>query len=206
MVKLTEISDDVNLFVYSDSGFTASVGTSEAGGTTAERVILLAGVENLYIRVALVSGSKAEFNLAVMEAGSEAEGPGPETASNLGNITTSAAGNGSIEFIDYDLGFDADWWQFSIASAQDVTIETSQLGEQFDTEMWLYKVDTTLAAVEYAWDGSGNDLIGYNDDSVGLYSQIVEPLSAGTYVVRVGYSTFYGTPGEGEYTVTVSVP
>ena len=207
LLRVEQMTEDVNLYVYGDSVFSTSAGSSKAAGTAPEQVVLLSTGEKLFIRVSLVTGLGAQYTLSVTEAPKMSEAPGPETGVDLGSIATPVTANGTIQFIDYDTGVDADWWQFSIGSRQDVTIETSQTGEQFDTEISLYKVDTTLAAVEYAWDSSGNDLVGFNDDGgTGYYSRIVDTLNAGTYVVRVNYSTFYGTPGEGSYAITVSVP
>jgi len=207
LLRVEQMTEDVNLYVYGDSVFSTSAGSSEAAGTAPEQVVLLSTGEKLFIRVSLVAGLGAQFTLSVTEAPKVSEAPGPETAVDLGSVATPVTANGAIQFIDYDTGLDADWWQFSIGSTHDVTIETSQTGALFDTEMSLYRVDTTLSEVEYAWDGTGNDIIGFNDDvGTGYYSRIVDTLNAGTYVVRVNYSTLYGTPGEGSYAITVSVP
>ncbi len=214
MVTVTEMTEDVNLYVYSDSSFLTSVGSSSVVGTANEKTILLKGNDHLYIRVGLESGSGADYKLVVTEADEGTEGPAPETATDLGTIVTSANGSGEIKFMQYGVGFDVDWWQFSLGSTQTVTVETSQYGpDKFDTEIWLYEVNSTLADVVYSWDNPDYDLIGEadmiyaNDDEsiMTSYSQITQSLGMGNYVVAVGYSAYWGTPAPGEYNITVSV-
>ena len=78
---------------------------------------------------------------------------------------TNTAGN--IQYFG-----DADWYQFTVATAGTYRVQT-YLGTLTDTILKLYD------------PGNQNDLIGQNDNAVGLASRLTLPLNPGTYYAKI---------------------
>jgi len=67
---------------------------------------------------------------------------------------------------------DANWFEFTVPAAGTYRIQTT-LGTLTDTILKLYG------------PGNRNDLVGLNDNAVGLDSRLVLPLAPGTYYVKI---------------------
>ena len=107
-----------------------------------------------------------------------------------GGITTltvnAAAVTGTIS-----PALDADWYQFTVATAGAYTIDTNA-GTLTDSILDLYGPNSQTTFITENDDYSGTDLM----------AQITQTLSPGTYYVKAtGYSTYTGT-----YTIRVTTP
>ena len=90
---------------------------------------------------------------------------------------------------------DEDWVTFTLATPQQVTITTSQLGSFLaDTELTLY-------------DSGLNEVTSDQDSGTGYFSEIVQNLVASTYFVKVTAQSNWGLqmPTDG-YTLTITSP
>ena len=201
-IEVTGNTGTVDIDVFVDDAFASQIsGTGSTVSTGATAV-----GTTLYIRITADTGVGTSFTLTVTES---TEGPGPESAADLGTLSGPIVVNGLFTGTPYATGRDADWWQFTVSTTATVEIETIELVDPEDTRIYLYAVDTTLNDVDYSWSGSppppyGADLVEWDDDQgAGLFSIITRSLPAGTYVVRVD---LLSSADAGEYTLTISIP
>ncbi len=118
------------------------------------------------------------------------QGPDPDQYEPDDSYSQAAtiAVDGGAQDHTFHAAFDADWVKFTVTStSQTYYIETSNLGLDADTELYLFASD-------------GTTMLTYNDDYVGLASRIEHTFgSTGTYYVMI--AELYGELGS--YSVEV---
>jgi subtilisin family serine protease len=102
--------------------------------------------------------------------------------------------NGTKQTHDFHVPGDHDWLKFNALGGSSYIIETSELGPESDTYLYLYKTDGTTE-------------ITHDDDSgVGLASKIIWNCSiSGTYFVMVRHYSLSAFGPETRYNISVTV-
>ncbi len=172
-VTLANLPADHDLYVYSGSGGTPTpVGTSTAGGTTAEEVVLPARSAGTYF-VKVKGATSADFDGSTAYRLRFASALLGDDAPDTQGLVTSSSPNDTD--LDRYIGSatDIDWFKFHLSSASGLNVGLSNLPADYDVA--LYEPDGTLLA--YSNNAETADE---------LMSQPVLP--AGDYYVKVyGY-------------------
>jgi len=188
---------DTYLYLYDTDTTTEVTHDDDSGTGLASRIAWTAPSDGTYyVRVRHYSsdryGSDTDYDLSITGAETGSPPDSYEDDDGPGDASTITV-NGSAQTHNFHDTGDNDWVKFSATLGTDYIIETSNLGSNCDTYVYLYDTDGTTE-------------IARNDDgSTGLASRITWTAPAdGTYYIRVRHysGSRYGDGTDYDLTVT----
>jgi len=169
-VTLSGMDYDVDLYVYSDSGFSTLIDSSTAVSTTTDVATAMAAYQTLlYIKVFSISGG-TNFTLAVADTGAIASAGSVSAPVSIGSRVAGAVTNvsGGANTID-------SYYVVTVSPATSYTVTMSGLSADLDLFLYSNSTFTTLLDSSAA-GGTTNDSV--TGTSVGSYLYIrVHPFS-----------------------------
>ena len=145
---------DTYLYLYNSDGATELAHDDDSGGRLASRIVWSApNSGTYYARARHYSGARfgatTSYDLRITNAGASADGYEPDNTAAQARVFEV---NGTAQAHNFGAANDNDWVKFSVTAGTQYTIETSGLGTDADTYLYLYGTD-------------GSAEIAHDDDS-----------------------------------------
>ncbi len=197
-IKTSNLGDesDTYMYFYDTDGITLITYDDDGGDEyLASKIVWTCSVSGTYyVRVEHYSysayGADTNYDLSISTTGTSGDAYEPDDTYSQANYIST---DGSKQTHNFHVALDKDYVKFDAVAGESYVIETSDLGDESDTYMYLYNTD-------------GTTLITYNDDGGDEYlaSKIVWTCSvSGTYYVGVEHYSYSAYGPDTNYNISI---
>jgi hypothetical protein len=177
-VTLSGMDSDVDLYVYSDSGFSTLINSSTAVSTTTDVVTAIAAYQTvLYIKAYSID-SGTSFTLSVADTGARASDGSVSAPVSIGNRVAGAINNfsGGANTIN-------SYYVVAVSAGTSYTI--TMTGLSADLDLYLYSDATFTTLLDSSWaSGTSNDSVTGTASVSFLYIKVA-PLGSSSCLLSV---------------------